>query len=147
MSCRVQSPMVCARGASYISSAVSLCRESLADLKEQLQTTLGSGYTLEKEITGAGMSRVFVARDETLGRKIVVKVLPEEMAASVNVQRFRREIQLAAQLQHPHIVPLLSAGEMNGLPYFTMPFVAGESLRARLNAAGELSIAEAVRLL
>jgi len=117
------------------------------DLREQLQQTLGSSYTLEQELGGGGMSRVFVATEAALGRKVVVKVLPPEMAAAVNIDRFRREIQLAAQLQHPHIVPLLSAGDTNGLPYFTMPYVRGESLRARLSRSGELPVSEAMRIL
>ena len=116
------------------------------DLRDQLQATLGDAYLLERELGGGGMSRVFVAHETSLGRKVVVKVLLPELAAGVSVDRFRREIQLAAQLQHPHIVPLLAAGESNGLPYFTMPFVAGESLRARV-ARGELPVGEAVHIL
>jgi eukaryotic-like serine/threonine-protein kinase len=122
--------------------------KSLADqLREQLQATLGDSLVLEQELGGGGMSRVFVAHDASLGRKVVVKVLPPEMAAAVSVDRFRREIQLAAQLQHPHIVPLLAAGETNGLPYYTMPFVRGDSLRAKLGKSGELTVSETVRIL
>jgi len=116
-------------------------------LDEQLQITLGDAYLLERELGGGGMSRVFVALDTALGRRVVVKVLLPELAAGVNVDRFRREILLAAQLQHPHIVPLLSAGEAGTLPYFIMPFVAGESLRARMSREGELPIADTVRIL
>ena len=119
----------------------------MTELREQLQKTLGDGLTLEQELGGGGMSRVFVAHESALGRKVVVKVLPPDMAAAVNIDRFRREIQLAAQLQHPHIVPLLSAGETDGLPYFTMPFVKGESLRTRLARGGELPVSESVRVL
>ncbi|MGK2935807.1 MAG: protein kinase domain-containing protein [Gemmatimonadaceae bacterium] len=119
----------------------------MTELREQLQKTLGDGLTLEQELGGGGMSRVFVAHEAALGRKVVVKVLPPDMAAAVNIDRFRREIQLAAQLQHPHIVPLLSAGETEGLPYFTMPFVKGESLRAKLARGGELPVSESVRVL
>jgi len=93
------------------------------------------------------MSRVFTARETALGRSVVVKVLPPELAAGVSIERFKREIALAARLQHPHIVPLLSAGEMDGVPYFTMPFVTGESLRARLARHGELPVSESLRLL
>jgi TolB-like protein/Flp pilus assembly protein TadD len=92
------------------------------------------------------MSTVFVARDNTLGRSVVVKVLPYELAATVSVDRFKREIMLSAALQHPHIVPVLSAGETDGLPFFIMPFVEGESLRARLSR-GPLSVREAVSIL
>src|SRR5688572_30732822 len=118
----------------------------MSELRERLQATLGDAYTLERELGGGGMSRVFVADETALGRKVVVKVLPPDLAAGVSVDRFKREIQMAARLQHPHIVPVLSAGETNGLPYYTMPFVAGSSLRARL-AEGPLSIGEAVGIL
>jgi tetratricopeptide (TPR) repeat protein len=93
------------------------------------------------------MSRVFLAEEVDLGRRVVIKVLPPEMAASVNVERFRREIQLAAKLQHPHIVPLLTAGATEDLLYYVMPFIEGESLRTRLGREGELPVAEAVRIL
>src|SRR5262249_53067959 len=117
------------------------------DLRDQLQHTLGASYTLERELGGGGMSRVFVAEDTALGRSVVVKVLPPEMASGVSIERFKREISLAARLQHPHIVPLLSAGETGGLPYFTMPFVEGESLRAPLARGEEIPLKEAVHLL
>src|SRR5690348_12178275 len=93
------------------------------------------------------MSRVFVAVETALDRKVVIKVLPPETAAQVSLERFKREILLAAKLQHPHIVPLLTAGESNGLPYFTMPFVDGESLRVRLARHGELPVNQAIRML
>src|SRR4249919_843662 len=111
---------------------------------EHLQAALGANYPLEHELTGGGMSRVFVALDRGLGRKVVVKVLPPELAAGVNRERFRREIQVAAQLQHPHIVPLHAAGSHGDLLYFTMnerhgeveqiamPFIQGESLQRAL---------------
>jgi serine/threonine-protein kinase len=118
-----------------------------SDLRQQLQRSLGDAYQLERELGGGGMSRVFLATETALGRQVVVKVLLPELAAGVSVDRFRREIQLAAQLQHPHIVPLLSAGESEGLPYFTMPYVIGESLRARLYRDRELPVPEAIRLL
>jgi tetratricopeptide (TPR) repeat protein len=116
-------------------------------LRDELQQTLGSGYTLERELGGGGMSRVFVARDEALHRNVVVKVLPPELVAGVNVERFNREIVLAAGLQHPHIVPVHTAGEMNGVPFYTMPYVEGESLRARLSRTGGLSITEVIGVL
>jgi serine/threonine protein kinase/Tfp pilus assembly protein PilF len=115
-------------------------------LRDELQRVLGTACTLDRELGGGGMSTVFVARDNVLGRMVVVKVLPYELAASVSVDRFKREIMLSAALQHPHIVPVLSAGEADGLPFFIMPFVEGESLRARL-ARGPLSVREAVTTL
>ena len=93
------------------------------------------------------MARVFLAHETALGRRVVVKVLSPTLAAGVSADRFRREILLVAKLQHPHIVPVHAAGELGGLPYFTMPFVDGESLRARLAREGELPISEVLRLL
>jgi eukaryotic-like serine/threonine-protein kinase len=116
------------------------------DLRDQLQATLGGSYDLDRELGGGGMSRVFVAEEKRLGRKVVIKVLPVEMAAGMSAERFEREIRVAAGLQHPHIVPLLSAGEIDGQPYYTMPFVTGRSLRARL-AEGPLPVAEAIAVL
>jgi tetratricopeptide (TPR) repeat protein len=118
----------------------------MTDLRQSLQASLGSAYTLERELGGGGMSRTYVAEETALRRRVVVKVLSPDLAIGVSVDRFKREIQLAAALQHPHIVPVLSAGDTNGLPYYTMPFVDGESLRARL-ARGPLSISETVGVL
>jgi len=117
-----------------------------SDLYSRLQSALGSAYTLERELGGGGMSRVFVATDTRLGRRVVVKVLSPDLVASVSADRFEREIRLAARLQHPHIVPLLSAGDVDGIPYYTMPFVEGASLRERLTA-GPLTPAEAQSIL
>jgi eukaryotic-like serine/threonine-protein kinase len=117
-----------------------------AELAEQLQKSLGSAYTIARELGGGGMSRVFLAEDNALGRSVVFKVLMPELAAGVNAERFKREVQLSARLQHPHIVPVLSAGEVDGLPYYVMPFVKGESLRARL-AGGPLPIPAVISIL
>jgi tetratricopeptide (TPR) repeat protein/tRNA A-37 threonylcarbamoyl transferase component Bud32 len=117
------------------------------DLLQQIQSALGQAYRIEQELGGGGMSRVFLAEEIELGRKVVVKVLPPEMAAGVSNDRFRREMQLAAKLQHPHIVPLLSAGSAGELLYYTMPFIEGESLRAKLAREGELPVAETVHIL
>jgi tetratricopeptide (TPR) repeat protein len=119
----------------------------MTDLQSRLQAALGGDYHLEKELGGGGMSRVFVARETRLGRQVVIKVLPPEMAAGVNVERFEREIQLAARLQHPHVVPLLTAGADGDLLYYVMPFIKGESLRAKLAREGELPVGEAARIL
>ncbi|HTI64291.1 MAG TPA: protein kinase [Gemmatimonadaceae bacterium] len=115
-------------------------------LRDQLQQSLGEAYTIERELSGGGMSRVFVADEHALNRKVVVKVLPDDMAGTVSTQRFRREISLAARLHHPHIVPLLTAGETSGIPYYTMPFVEGETLRDRLER-GPIAPTEAIRIL
>src|SRR5262245_60876565 len=93
------------------------------------------------------MSRVFLAEESRLGRQVVIKVLPPEMGAAVNVERFEREIQLAARLQHPHVVSLLTAGASGDLLYYVMPYIAGESLRAKLAREGALPVPEAVKIL
>src|SRR4051812_14984574 len=102
------------------------------DLREQIQTTLGDQYGVERELARGGMSRVYLAVDKTLGREVVVKALSPELAADVSFERFAREIKTAGRLQHPHIVPLLFAGEAKGTPFFLMPFVDGASLREKL---------------
>src|SRR6266850_7982448 len=119
----------------------------MAGLKEGLEQSLGPAFVVERELTGGGMSRVFVALDSSLGRRVVVKALPADLAASVSVERFKREILLAATLQHPHIVGVLTAGEVDGMPYFTMPFVEGESLRTRIEREGRLTVGRTVSIL
>src|SRR5205814_8088354 len=119
----------------------------MTDFAEHLQVALGTNYQLDRELMGGGMSRVFVAIDSVLGRRVVVKVLPPELAAGVNRDRFRREIQVAAQLQHPHIVPLLSAGEQGDLLWYTMPYIEGESLRAALERQKRFNAREVCRIL
>ena len=116
-------------------------------LFDRLQTALGSAYQVERELGGGGMARIFVATEIALGRQVVIKVLAPELAAGLDTERFHREVRLAASLQHPHVVPLLTAGQAEGLLYYTMPFVAGESLRQRLERDGPLPIGEVVRLL
>jgi len=119
----------------------------MSDLADRLQAALGDTYRIERELGGGGMSHVFLAQETALGRSVVVKVLPPEMSASVNIERFRREIQLAASLQHPHIVPVLAAGQSGDLLYYTMPLVEGESLRAKLAREGEMPVSDAIRVL
>ena len=101
------------------------------DLRAQLQQTLGDAYRLERELGGGGMSRVFEAEEVRLRRKVAIKVLSPELAQGLSIERFEREIQTAAALQQANIVPVLTAGDTQGLPYYTMPFVEGESLCAR----------------
>src|SRR5438094_5551722 len=119
----------------------------MLDLRDRLQSALGDSYRVERELGGGGMSRVFLAQEVRLGRQVVVKVLPPEMAAGVSAERFEREIQLAAKLQHPHIVPLLTAGAQGDLLYYVMPHIAGESLRARIAHERALPVGETVRIL
>ncbi len=108
---------------------------------------VGNAYRIQRELGGGGMSHVFLAEEARLGRQVVIKVLPPEMGAGVNAERFEREIQLAARLQHPHIVPLLTAGAAGDLLYYVMPFIQGESLRVKLAREGELPVTEAVKIL
>jgi serine/threonine protein kinase len=103
-------------------------------------------YEIDGELAGGGMSRVFFGRDARLGRKIVAKILPPELGAEVSLGRFQQEIRLAAQLRHPHIVPLLDSGEAGGCLYYTMPFIEGESLRDRLRRDGRLSVSAALHV-
>jgi serine/threonine-protein kinase len=122
-------------------------QEHPIELEGRLQAAVAPTYRILRELGGGGMSRVFLAEEARLSRQVVVKVLPPETSAGVNAERFEREIQLAARLQHPHIVPLLTAGASGDLLYYVMPFIAGESLRVKLSREGELPIPEAVRIL
>jgi eukaryotic-like serine/threonine-protein kinase len=119
----------------------------MSDLRAQLEATLGDGYTLERELGGGGMSRVFVAREHALSRDVVVKVLSPELSADVSAERFAREIATAARLQQANIVPVLTAGTSGGVPYYTMPFVKGESLGALLGRGVTLPLHEQVSVL
>ena len=116
------------------------------DLRQRVQDSLSGTHTIERELGGGGMSRVFVASERRLGRQVVVKVLAPELAAAMSAERFEREIQLAASLQQANIVPVITAGDFDGLPYYTMPFVEGESLRTRI-AAGPVAIGTAIDIL
>ncbi len=100
-----------------------------------------------RELGGGGMSRVSVARENALGRDVVVKVLAPELSASVSAERFTREIATAARLQQANIVPVLAAGTSGGVPYHTMPFVTGESLRAQMTTGTPLSMHDRVAVL
>ncbi len=119
----------------------------MTDFLSQLGRTVGAAFDIERELTGGGMSRVFVATERALGRRVVIKVLPPDLAAGVNMERFRREIQVAAQLHHPYIVPLISTGEGDGILYYTMPFIEGESLRQAIERGGRFSVPDVVRVL
>ena len=114
---------------------------------DDLQHALGDAYRLDRELGGGGMSRVFLADDLALSRKVVLKVLPSELAAVVNVERFNRETLWLARLQHPHIVPVLNVGSLHGLPWFSMPYIEGESLRARIVRVREVPIADVVSVM
>jgi len=112
-----------------------------------LQAALGDRYRIEREIGRGGMATVYLAEDVRHGRMVALKVLHAELAAAVGPQRFRREIVVAAQLQHPHIVPLLDSGESVGGPlWYAMPYIEGESLRDRLEREHQLPLPDALRI-
>jgi hypothetical protein len=114
-------------------------------LFDRLERLLGATHELRRELAGGGMSRVFVAHETALKRDVVVKVLPPELISDASAERFAREVELTARLQHPHILPVLSAGGDGDLLYYFTPYVPGESLRARL-ATGTMAVDEAVQL-
>ncbi len=116
------------------------------ELRTRLEAALRDHYAIERELGGGGMSRVFLAMERQLERRVVIKVLAEDVAALLSTTRFEREIRLAASLQQANIVPVLTAGVVDDVPYYTMPFVEGESLRARL-AAGPLPEAQVIQVL
>ncbi len=113
---------------------------------KSLQASLGSAYKIERELGGGGMSRVFLAEEVRFRRRVVIKVLPADLSGAISRERFEREIQLVARLQHPHILTLLAAGEADGLVYYTTPFVQGESLRERIAREGRLPFESAFRI-
>jgi serine/threonine-protein kinase len=118
----------------------------LADFIGQLQAHFQPEFTIERELSGGGMSQVVLAREVRHDRRVVIKLLPPSVTAAISAERFEREIMLSAALQHPNIVPVLSSGKVNGLPYFVMPFIEGESLRSRMRR-GPLSVRETVNVL
>ena len=115
-------------------------------LREQLQACLGAAYTIERELGRGGMATVFLARDVKHHRHVALKVLDPQLAASLGTERFLAEIRVTANLQHPNVLPLFDSGEKNGLLFYVMPFVAGESLRAKLDREGQLPVDEALRI-
>ena len=118
----------------------------MPDLLGRLQTALGDRYAVESEIGRGGMATVFLAEDLRHERKVAIKVLHPELAATLGTARFLSEIKIAASLNHPHILPLFDSGEAAGLLYYVMPFVEGESLQERLEGEIQLPIDEAVEI-
>jgi eukaryotic-like serine/threonine-protein kinase len=114
--------------------------------QSQLQSALAGRYDVEHEIGAGGMATVFLARDVKHDRKVALKMLNADLGAVLGVERFLAEIKVTANLQHPNLLPLFDSGEANGLLFYVMPFVEGESLRARLEREKQLPIDEAVRI-
>ncbi len=117
------------------------------EMLETLKSSFAGSYDVEKEMKGGGMSRLFVATDIELRRRVVIKILPPELTSPMMLARFKRESKITARLHHPHILPIISAGVRDGMAHYIMPFFEGESLRARLSREGRLSIEEGVQLL
>jgi serine/threonine-protein kinase len=118
----------------------------MSDLSERLSTALADRYAIQREIGRGGMATVLLAQDLKHQRPVALKVIHPELAAGLAAERFLREIRIAANLQHPHIVPLHDSGEADGLLYYVMPYVEGESLRARLKREGTLPLDEALHI-
>jgi serine/threonine-protein kinase len=116
----------------------------MTDLQEQLRTGLHDRYAIDRELGSGGMATVFLARDLRHDRLVALKVLRPELSQSLGPERFQREIRLAARLQHPHILPVHDSGTAAGQLWYTMPYVEGDSLRARLRREGQLAIEEAL---
>jgi serine/threonine-protein kinase len=117
-----------------------------SDLADRLQKALEGSYVIEREVGAGGMATVYLARDRKHDRSVAVKVVHPELAAVLGPDRFLREIAITAQLNHPHILPLFDSGRSDGLLYYVMPYVTGESLRARLERERQLSVEEALRI-
>ena len=142
-----------ARSSDFLEQAPGLVRDLASAertnailLMAQLSAALGEKYTVERELGGGGMSRVFLAHERALDRQVAVKILSPELAPHVSAERFAREIRVAARLQQANIVPVHTAGEVGGLAFYTMPY-AGASLRDRLSTGGPLSTAVALGIL
>jgi serine/threonine-protein kinase len=118
----------------------------VTDLLDRLQAAVADHYTIERELGSGGMAIVYLAEDRKHHRKVAVKVLRPELAASLGADRFLREIEISAQLTHPNILTLIDSGEAAGLLYYTMPYVEGESLRERLDRDKQLPVEEALRI-
>jgi serine/threonine-protein kinase len=118
----------------------------MSDVMSRLEASVGDRYSIERELGAGGMATVYLAEDLKHHRKVAIKVLRPELGAVIGVERFVREIQTAATLQHPHILGLIDSGEVDGTAYYVMPFVEGESLRDRLTREKQLPVADAVRI-
>ena len=111
-----------------------------------LSTALADRYRIERELGAGGMATVYLAHDVKHDRKVALKVLRPELSAVIGAERFLSEIKTTANLQHPHILPLFDSGEADGMLFYVMPFVEGETVRARLEREKQLPIADAVRI-
>ncbi|UCF39643.1 MAG: serine/threonine protein kinase, partial [Gemmatimonadota bacterium] len=113
---------------------------------DALRAVLSEHYDLERELGAGGMATVYLARDLKHDRLVAIKVLQPDLAASLGVERFLREIQVTAKLSHPHILPLYDSGEAGGFLYYVMPYVEGETLADLIAREQQLPIPDAVRI-
>src|SRR5213080_3291289 len=118
----------------------------MADALRRLQAALAGHYIIQRELGRGGMATVYLAHDLKHDRAAAIKVVDPEVSSAIGVERFLREIRLAAQLQHPHILPLYDSGQASGFLYYVMPYVAGESLRERLEREKQLRLEDALRI-
>jgi Tol biopolymer transport system component/tRNA A-37 threonylcarbamoyl transferase component Bud32 len=124
------------------------CHRSVAavDLSDRLKSVLSDRYTIERKLGGGGMADVYLTHDVRHNRKVVIKVMHRKLAELVGVERFLREIETTAKLQHPHILPLFDSGSVDDTVFYVMPYVEGESLRARLKTETQLPLADVLRI-
>src|SRR5512139_2656397 len=113
---------------------------------DRLKSALADRYIVERQIGAGGMADVYLTHDLRHNRKVAIKVMHRELAQRVGVERFLREIETTAKLQHPHILPLFDSGKVEGTVFYVMPYVEGESLRARLKREVQLPVADALRI-
>src|ERR1700741_2164703 len=116
------------------------------DPYELLKSTLADRYTIERKIGSGGMANVFVAHDVRHNRKVAIKIMHPELAMRIGIERFLREIETTAKLQHPHILPLFDSGRVEQTVFYVMPYIEGESLRARLKRETQIPVADALRI-
>ncbi|HEX9692058.1 MAG TPA: bifunctional serine/threonine-protein kinase/formylglycine-generating enzyme family protein [Gemmatimonadales bacterium] len=119
----------------------------MTELLERLKAAIGDRYAIEREVGAGGMATVYLAQDLKHNRNVAVKVLRPELAAALGGDRFVREIEIAAQIEHPHVLTLIDSGDADGILYYVMPFVKGESLRARMAREGQLPVSDTIRML
>ena len=119
----------------------------MTEIASRLSAALGDRYAIERELGSGGMATVYLAEDRKHRRKVALKVFRPELAAVLGAERFLREIEIAAQIEHPHVLTLIDSGEADGLLYYVMPYVKGESLRARLAREGPFSFGDTIRML
>ena len=119
----------------------------MSERLEELRAALKGKYEIERELGRGGMATVYLANDVKHEREVAIKVLRPDLAAALGPERFLREIRIAANLTHPHILPLHDSGEAEGFLYYVMPYIEGQTLRDRIDKEGELPIAETVRII